>query len=512
MKKILTAAVLFSSMGAMAQETYQNAELATQDLNGTAKYVGMGGAMEALGADISAASNNPAAIGLFRSNSITTTFGYSNHANGGNLSGDGNGVVNFDQAGIVLNIDTSSESCMNFGFSYNKSTNFNQILKLTGASLPYTIGNNTYYGSQNTTTYEKYHSNLGDDAYSQIDYLYENTLMKTDDGSDDLGTYSSNGYMLDRNRKGFISNFNFILGGNSNDRIYYGFGVTISDVHYKNNSLYSETLLDGGTPIGTVDLEDSRKITGVGANIKGGIIFRPVEASPFRIGLSIETPTWYDLRTTNTTTIFNHTDRGSKNKALSNGEVYEFEISTPWKFGISAGTTVGNFLALGASFNYADYSSMKSQIKDEVRTHYDYVDRTYNDRNMCDHTDMSLKGVSTFKAGAEIRVIPEVALRLGYNYVSPMYQEEAYKDITIDSPGVYYSSTTDYTNWKATNRFTAGLGLSISPEFNIDLAYQYSDSKGEFAPYCNINGNTPACGVDINNKRHQALCTLTYRF
>ena len=40
---------------AMAQDTYENARLLGNDLNGTARYVGMGGAMEALGADLSIA-------------------------------------------------------------------------------------------------------------------------------------------------------------------------------------------------------------------------------------------------------------------------------------------------------------------------------------------------------------------------------------------------------------------------------------------------------------------------
>ena len=48
--------IIFAIAGiipAIAQETYENAKIASQDLNGTARYVGMGGAMEALGADIS---------------------------------------------------------------------------------------------------------------------------------------------------------------------------------------------------------------------------------------------------------------------------------------------------------------------------------------------------------------------------------------------------------------------------------------------------------------------------
>ena len=66
-KVLIITACLLTAVSANAQETYDNANIATQDLNGTARYVGMGGAMDALGADISTISSNPAGIGLFRS-------------------------------------------------------------------------------------------------------------------------------------------------------------------------------------------------------------------------------------------------------------------------------------------------------------------------------------------------------------------------------------------------------------------------------------------------------------
>ena len=57
-------------MPVAAQETYENAKVITEDLNGTARYVGMGGATDALGADISTISTNPAGIGLFRHSKV----------------------------------------------------------------------------------------------------------------------------------------------------------------------------------------------------------------------------------------------------------------------------------------------------------------------------------------------------------------------------------------------------------------------------------------------------------
>ena len=45
------------------------------DIKGTARYMGMGGAFGALGGDISTLSQNPAGIGVYRSNEIVTTLG-----------------------------------------------------------------------------------------------------------------------------------------------------------------------------------------------------------------------------------------------------------------------------------------------------------------------------------------------------------------------------------------------------------------------------------------------------
>ena len=75
-KKYIMAFCHVAAFPANAQETYENANIVTGDLNGTARYVGMGGAMDALGAEISTISTNPAGLGLFRSSQISATGGF----------------------------------------------------------------------------------------------------------------------------------------------------------------------------------------------------------------------------------------------------------------------------------------------------------------------------------------------------------------------------------------------------------------------------------------------------
>ena len=78
MKKIITLACALSCIiGASAQSIYDAAKLAEKDLNGTARFVGMGGAMGALGGDITTMGTNPAGIGIYRSNDVMTSFSFS---------------------------------------------------------------------------------------------------------------------------------------------------------------------------------------------------------------------------------------------------------------------------------------------------------------------------------------------------------------------------------------------------------------------------------------------------
>ena len=86
-----------------------------------------------------------------------------------------------------------------------------------------------------------------------------------------------------------------------------------------------------------------------------------------------------------------------------------------------------------------------------------------------------LKGVSTFRIGAEYKVIPEFALRAGYNYSTAAYKDGAYKDLPLNS----VMTDTDYANAKSKSNYTLGIGYRGSLVY-ADLAYQYSTYKSDF--------------------------------
>lgn len=543
MKKIFLSACLLSLFmaHAHAQETYENTKLIDNDLNGTARYVGMGGAMEALGADISVINSNPAGIGLFRRSSGSVSFGLVSQDGASSFKYGNKTNASFDQAGFVYSLRDGRRTFINFGFNYHKSKNFDYILNaasgLNGASqhkLSY------MKALANENNLDKTSSGWrGKFAYtSQLDNLYYNTLMMT--SSDGFFYNDASRYEFGRAETGYIGEYNFNTSANVNDRVYLGVTIGIHDVHYTGHSLYSEALVNlNNQTAGDITVNDERRITGTGYNASFGIIFRPVDASPFRIGLSVTTPTWYDLKTSNYTYLINNTkaDGGGKLQGdypnYTTGESYEFKLFTPWKFGVSLGHTVGNYLALGASYEYADYSRLDTRVNDGYDVDYwgDVYEHSSSDEPMNRHTRETLKAVSTLKIGAEAKVMPNLAVRAGYNYVSPMFKKEGYKDGNIDSYGSNYSSATDYTNWEATNRYTVGVGYTLG-KMSFDLAYQYAQTNGKFHPFADSyldytypgqdsNGNDVtmtesldnyANAVKVSNKRNQLLLTLTYRF
>ena len=518
-KKIIFGLMALAVITANAQETYENANLMKPELTGTARYIGMGGAMEALGADISTISTNPAGIGLFRSSSVNLSFGLSSQQDVTTYGSDHKTVPSFDQAGFVYSMRTNSRSFLNFAFNYSKSRNFNQILNAAGklnGSAQNKLTYNKFVGNEDFIYIDKDGTLLSNYIqFSQLDYLYANNINYEEDadGNGSFYGYDGDAYDMYRAQSGYIGRYDFNISGNVNNRFYWGVTVGVQDVHYNAYSDYIESL---GTS--TVEVMDTRKITGNGVDIKAGVILRPVEESPFRIGLSVSTPTWYKLTTSNYTSMSLLNGNVSQQLfAPEIGESYEFKLYTPWKFGASLGHTVGNNLALGLSYEYADYSTADTRVIDG----YDYYgnEESYSEYATNQHTKNTLKGVSTIKAGLEFKPDPSLAVRLGFNYVAPMYDKLGVKDGTLDSYGVFYQSQSDFTNWEDTYRITAGLGYNID-KFSIDLAYQYSTTNGNFSPFYDCadninsesltNNNFDVCKV--SNKRHQLMLTLGYRF
>ena len=526
----MIATLALTSLTATAQDAYDAGNLLQEDLNGTARYVGMGGALDALGADLSTISTNPAGMGLFRHSEASLSFGLVSQQNAVKFGGVGATNMSFDQVGFVYSTQTSNRNFVNVAFNFHKNRNFDQILSAANNFAPSTREVDQATGNLvdlrgsglSLPTNMKGLAGLLDKSNedangmnyyeSEVDYKMSNLLLF------DIGyvPLTAAGFGYNRGTSGYIGEYNFNVSGNSKDRVYWGVTVGIHDVRYEAFTGYVEALESGqklpnGTAVSQLRLDDERSIKGTGFDIKAGIIIRPIDESPFRVGLSIASPTWYSLTTNNYTTLA--IDQEDHNP----GESYDFKFYTPWKFGVSLGHTIGKSFALGAGYEFSDFSS--ADMRYITYSGYD-GSSSRSDKDMNTEIGAVLKGVHTLKAGVELKPDPAVAVRLGYNYVSAIYASDGWRNQTIYSPGVCYASTTDYTNWKGTHRITAGIGTRIN-KLKLDLAYQYSMTKGDFYPFTDYQNYEEAGGFYMENKcsatpvdfkRHQVLLTLGYIF
>ena len=140
MKKIILAVYgLLMVLNMNGQNAYDAERILNHELNGTARFVGMGGAMSALGGDISVMGSNPAGIGIFRSNDMSVSFGFNSTETESNFNGNSmkedKTRASLDQLGFVYTYkvgNTTSLRFVNFGFNYHKSKNFNRLFSMGG--------------------------------------------------------------------------------------------------------------------------------------------------------------------------------------------------------------------------------------------------------------------------------------------------------------------------------------------------------------------------------------------
>lgn len=172
------------------------------------------------------------------------------------------------------------------------------------------------------------------------------------------------------------------------------------------------------------------------------------------------------------------------------GDYYlDYDLTTPWRFNVSASYTFGTVLALDAEYEYSDYSTAKMNYADGPKI-----------VEMNEEFKSNLKGVNTFRVGAELNLSPAFSLRAGYNYSSAPFNDHAAKYMISNT-----TTGTEYMNSLESNVYTAGLGYR-SNSFYFDLAYVYSAQKSNFSVY---DGSTMLSQID--NDRHQVMCTLGFR-
>lgn len=552
---------LTSIAGAYAQSPIDAMSLSQTELRGTARFMSMGGAFTALGADISALGQNPAGIGMYRSNDIGFTVGIDINSNNAEYSGRKNSrttnLANLNNAGYVgtMLFGNNKENSISWGFSYNRLYRFNRAYKGGLDNMATSLSN--YIASitngvapedlwQESSSGQSINPYGGVNSPDWLSILYYNSGMinaetyedrfgiyETSDyrgmwqhgGTDALGNKiapSSGSANFEIREKGHADEYNISLGGSIMNVVYWGIGVGITDIDYTQEYWYNEKIdralvpaSPAGYQLGNANLSELysyNRISGSGANFKVGLILKPI--NEFRFGLAIHTPTYYTINSSSFgKTSFDFNSDENENYKFSGSEItpwdnYQFKLNTPWKLMAGVAGVIGGRAILSLDYQYDAYSDMK--LKDDVG-----LDITESNDNIARY----YKGTNTVRIGAEFRVNPQFSIRAGYNYSSTASGEDFEKANSDLNRNFLQVSTAgmnpSYNVNNSTQYITCGLGYKIQRLY-IDLAYVYKHRTSTFNAYTPFTDYdyvwTLAPTAKLTDNSSHIVATLGYRF
>ncbi|MCX6282022.1 MAG: hypothetical protein NTU51_08660 [Bacteroidetes bacterium] len=450
--------------------------------SGTARFVGTGGAFGALGADFSALAVNPAGIGLFQGSEFSMTIApsvegvrtdYLTMQNTTNVMNVGMGNMGFvftfkPQAGTAGPFYN-----FNVAFGMNRQNDFNSSFFISGPNHNSSLLN-VYTNKLNNTP-----GAIPSDYPFDIGPAFDASLIYWDPASK---TYTSDqphggAYQSKEVRTyGSVNEFDISMGGNIGDKLYFGITFGVPFIRYYENSTYSEQNSGDTIPfLKSMYYDYHLETHGTGFVIKGGIIYRPVNA--VRIGLAIHSPTWYasmhDHWYSTTSSYFKDSLQWNSVVNSPAGD-YNYYMRTPFRAIGSLAFIIGQYGLVTAEYEYVNYSQGKLNSSG-----YGYT--TVNDE-----IKSSFQSWGNIRVGTEWR-IEDFRVRAGAGYYSNPYT-------TSGIDGVRYT-------------ISGGVGYRVK-HFYADLTYQWAQSKEEYYLY-NYAGMIPSTNTYTTST---VLTTIGFRF
>jgi len=458
---------------------------------GTARFMSMGGAFTAIGGDISSLSQNPAGIGVFRASEITITpqLFHINSKAGFNGTTTSDYLYNFNlgQIGIVSTlISNNSEKgliTLNLGYSFNKTNNLNQSIRIEGTGTNSSMAD--YWAGNSKGV-------LHGDLTGNERNAYDAWLIDTLPGSaNSYGTVFSNygdnpaskyGQTVKRlvTNEGYTGEHAFSIGGNYSNKIFFGTSLGISNI--KNSSHYEHTEtadVDLDSKFQSFTYTDHFENTGTGYSLKLGTIIKPVES--VRIGLAFHSPTFYRIQEYFYEDLTSKFTDGDKYQFSNDPMRYSYALTTPFRALAGIAVQIQKLAILSADYEFVDYSTARFS---ETGDGYDYSDKNLLIKS-------TLKPTSNIRLGGELR-LNSLYLRTGYALYGKPFQSGE------DNANLNYNSISFGAGFREKN---------ISIDFAI-TNYNYSQS---YVMYPLDNSFDPAI-ANLKTSSNMFTVTIGYKF
>ena len=476
MKRLLLILFLVYSLSPISycQDVQRFSE---RHLMGTARYVGIGGAMTAVGGDPSAVMDNPAGLGLYRRNEITLSISETI-----DRTQQAEGIDTYQSARFAApNIATiwvwgnpNKQRGMiysNVMLSANRLANFNReiVAKGTGLGMAPSIcaltngldetylqnkpWDDTEIGWLSILGYETYLINPQVDSLAMdvINQYQWTPAVDFTEGS------------LSVSEVGYYDQYTLSWAGNISNQWYVGLSVNIPTLSYTKRTSHYET-----DRFQSAELKSMYHLSGVGVSGTIGLIYRPIQA--LRVGASFHTPTMMSLSVQTEGDMYS-TVEGKKYEALTPASgVVSSEMVSPLRTSVSVAGQIGNEGLIAVQYDYAHSSEMED--------------------------------VHTLRIGAEAQATRGLFLNAGYVYESSFMKTDpvwmlGYNEIRTDM---------DYRYTQSSQYLSAGVGYR-SDAVVAQLAYQYRwQTVHQYASEMQL------LPIEVGTQTHSIVATLAWRF
>ncbi len=446
MKVLLISIALigFIAMKSSAQNETDFLRYSQPSLNGSARYIGMGGAFTALGGDASAIGRNAAGTAIFNNSELVFGLGLNTTSQSAQYIGKNSeafgGKVTIPTLSYVWHRGPKTESdkwkAFNFAYSYNRLKDFNQNSVVSGVNQNNSISDDFASKIQGVSSADN-----GDNIYNAAafdSYLaFQAGLIEED--STNPGNYFSTIYgavnqKVRTETSGRMGENLFSFGGNYNNKLYLGAAVAINSINYSQVQSFSESTDSVDSYIKSFNYRFNLNASGYAYNFRIGAIYRVTDG--LRVGVSYQTPTINKLNENYNSTlgVIYFTDQ-ENNYSSDNGS-FSYRIISPSKIGFGVAYVIGKIGIISADYDRFDYSN--AQFKNSISWSKDLPQEDFTPEN--DAISTRLQATNNIRVGTEWR-IKQWSVRLGYGINQNAYKGEYSKnfsDMTTKSFGVGY--------------------------------------------------------------------------
>ena len=529
-RSFLTVLLTAAAFSAGAQDIYDAFSLSENHYGGTARSIGLGNAMTAVGGDLGSLTLNPAgsAVAGYSQFTITPNISVSTITSQGDEYGLSDKIktnhTRFNLYNIGATIDYNTGNLYgikrySFGFVANSSQNYLSDLFASG------INNQTsfmgYYADA-SNGFSSADLNLRS-AFQDYSPAYWHSILAYQSGMIATNNADANEYIaasevvypdgtigvggdLDqifgRQILGSKTDLLFNVAVNVNDILYLGANLGLVTASYRRDFYIQETAVndnDFALDFGAEGIKyfnrgrirEALNWDASGVYAKIGAILTP--GAGFRIGAAIQTPTAMTVNERYSMSGFTRYRGGDGDaECYSPTNEYSFGVKNPYRYNFGVAWTLGNVLLLSADYEACDYSTMRLRSADNWPA----------DTNLYAGENQEIRksfGVSQMlRAGLEVKPVPAIALRVGYNLTTS-------PELTGD--GKYVDA--DRTS------VALGLGYSSNGSFFADFALRGAFWEDYVLPYGNNYENAPdVLCPEIHNDRSlwDFTCTFGWRF